>query len=248
MSIGAVSLQNSCGMHARSHSSLPHFKACAHTSARIMPPPPPAGTTVGISVVVLVLLFAFQRYGTSRMGHAFAPVVILWLSLNAAIGIYNLAQHGGEVRHLSHCTRLHAHRVPPRAHALTACTRAHSHQVMKSISPWYVVDFFVRNGSHGWLMLGGAVLSITVRRRRRHSTTACRVCPHRQPSTRCVPADVRCRAPRQCTATVRGCCCRCAACVAGSCLRSDVCCACLLPPCMRRGPLHARVHFGEQLD
>lgn len=65
-----------------------------------------AGATVGISVVVLVLLFAFQRYGTSRMGHAFAPVVILWLSLNAAIGIHNLVQHGGEVWCACSCMRV----------------------------------------------------------------------------------------------------------------------------------------------
>lgn len=33
--------------------------------------------------------------------------------------------------------------------------------IFKSLSPWYVVNFFKNNGHHGWLMLGGVILCIT---------------------------------------------------------------------------------------
>lgn len=52
---------------------------------------------VGISVVVLVLLFVGQFHGTSLVGQAFAPIVIIWLAMNASVGIHNLAMHGGEI-------------------------------------------------------------------------------------------------------------------------------------------------------
>eukprot|EP00879_Flechtneria_rotunda_P016144 GHRR01016888.1.p1 GENE.GHRR01016888.1~~GHRR01016888.1.p1 ORF type:complete len:883 (+),score=297.21 GHRR01016888.1:1137-3785(+) len=83
----------------------------------------------GISVAVLVILFVSQRYGTSIVGHAFAPIVVIWLSMNAGVGIHSLATYGGEI--------------------------------FASLNPWKIVDFFVRNGEHGWLVLGGVILCIT---------------------------------------------------------------------------------------
>jgi K+ transporter len=52
---------------------------------------------VGVSVAVLVVLFASQRYGSGSMGAAFAPIVIIWLALNAGVGIYQLSTHGGDI-------------------------------------------------------------------------------------------------------------------------------------------------------
>jgi KUP system potassium uptake protein len=52
---------------------------------------------VGISVAVLVLLFVTQSYDTSLVGRTLAPTVIIWLSLNAGVGIYNLAVNGGAI-------------------------------------------------------------------------------------------------------------------------------------------------------
>jgi KUP system potassium uptake protein len=46
------------------------------------------GTIVGISCAILVLLFAIQPFGITRLGSAFAPIVILWLVFNASFGIY----------------------------------------------------------------------------------------------------------------------------------------------------------------
>jgi KUP system potassium uptake protein len=52
---------------------------------------------LGLTATILVLLFASQRWGTSWVGGAFAPIVIVWLGLNAGVGVYNLASHGGTI-------------------------------------------------------------------------------------------------------------------------------------------------------
>jgi len=31
------------------------------------------------------------------MGAAFAPIVIIWLALNAGVGVYQLATYGGDI-------------------------------------------------------------------------------------------------------------------------------------------------------
>jgi hypothetical protein len=49
-----------------------------------------AGTIVGISVAILVCLFAGQRAGTSKVGFAFAPIIIIWYSSNVMINLYNI--------------------------------------------------------------------------------------------------------------------------------------------------------------
>jgi len=48
---------------------------------------------VGISCAILVFLFALQPFGTSKLGTAFAPIIVVWLLFNLASGIYNLAVH-----------------------------------------------------------------------------------------------------------------------------------------------------------
>ena len=54
----------------------------------------PAGAIVGISCGILVLLFLGQSVGTSKLGHVFAPVLILFFLSNAAVGIYNIVRCG----------------------------------------------------------------------------------------------------------------------------------------------------------
>lgn len=46
---------------------------------------------VGISCAIMVLIFGGQRFGTSKIGFAYAPVLFLWFLSNAAVGIYNIA-------------------------------------------------------------------------------------------------------------------------------------------------------------
>lgn len=53
-----------------------------------------AGAIVGISCAILVLLFLGQSVGTSKLGHAFAPVLVLFFLSNAAVGIYNIVRYG----------------------------------------------------------------------------------------------------------------------------------------------------------
>jgi KUP system potassium uptake protein len=41
---------------------------------------------VGITCAILVVLFAFQRFGTQKISFIFSPVVMLWLLANCMIG------------------------------------------------------------------------------------------------------------------------------------------------------------------
>jgi len=52
-----------------------------------------AGEVVGISIVVLVALFSIQRFGTSKVGFMFAPILALWFFSLGAIGIYNILKY-----------------------------------------------------------------------------------------------------------------------------------------------------------
>ncbi|KAK7752187.1 hypothetical protein SLS62_005931 [Diatrype stigma] len=50
-------------------------------------------TIVGTSCAILVVLFAIQPLGTTRLASFFAPIVVVWLAFNAGFGIYNLVMH-----------------------------------------------------------------------------------------------------------------------------------------------------------
>jgi KUP system potassium uptake protein len=45
---------------------------------------------IPITVVILVLLFAFQRHGTARIGLAFGPITLLWFVTIGALGIASI--------------------------------------------------------------------------------------------------------------------------------------------------------------
>ncbi|KAL6878181.1 hypothetical protein ACP4OV_012351 [Aristida adscensionis] len=48
---------------------------------------------VWITVGVLVILFAIQRFGTDKVGYLFAPIIMLWLLLIGGVGIYNIIKY-----------------------------------------------------------------------------------------------------------------------------------------------------------
>ena len=48
---------------------------------------------VPISLVILTGLFAFQRFGTAKVGKAFGPVMIVWFIVLAGFGAYNIAHN-----------------------------------------------------------------------------------------------------------------------------------------------------------
>jgi KUP system potassium uptake protein len=55
------------------------------------------GAVVGTTCGILVLLFAIQPFGTTKIGATFAPIVIFWLGMLAAFGIYNLVHYDWRV-------------------------------------------------------------------------------------------------------------------------------------------------------
>ncbi|CAN6298693.1 unnamed protein product [Urochloa humidicola] len=52
---------------------------------------------VWITVAILVLLFAIQRFGTDKVGYSFAPIIMLWLLLIGGVGLYNLIKYDAGV-------------------------------------------------------------------------------------------------------------------------------------------------------
>ncbi|OIT36236.1 potassium transporter 19 [Nicotiana attenuata] len=42
-------------------------------------------------------MFVFQRFGTDKVGYTFAPIICVWFSLIAGIGIYNFVKHDTSV-------------------------------------------------------------------------------------------------------------------------------------------------------
>lgn len=51
------------------------------------------GKIVWISVAILVGLFMFQRLGTDKVGYSFAPIICLWFTFIASIGVYNFIKY-----------------------------------------------------------------------------------------------------------------------------------------------------------
>jgi len=48
---------------------------------------------VPITLVVLAVLFAYQRHGTARVGSLFGPVMVVWFVVIAAIGVLPILRH-----------------------------------------------------------------------------------------------------------------------------------------------------------
>ncbi|KAG8045165.1 hypothetical protein GUJ93_ZPchr0008g13692 [Zizania palustris] len=57
------------------------------------------GEVVILSCTVLVCLFMLQHWGTHRVAFLFAPVVIVWLLLLGALGVYNIVVWNPRVVH-----------------------------------------------------------------------------------------------------------------------------------------------------
>ncbi|MDZ4098095.1 MAG: KUP/HAK/KT family potassium transporter, partial [Methylophilaceae bacterium] len=47
---------------------------------------------IPISIGILVVLFSFQRYGTSTVGTLFGPVIMIWFTVLGVVGIANIIQ------------------------------------------------------------------------------------------------------------------------------------------------------------
>lgn len=51
--------------------------------------------TVPIVIVILSALFFFQRYGTQKVGSAFGPMMLVWFTMLAVLGLVQLSAHPG---------------------------------------------------------------------------------------------------------------------------------------------------------
>jgi KUP system potassium uptake protein len=56
-----------------------------------------SATIIGVTCAILILLFAVQPFGTTKIASSFAPIVMIWLLFNACSGIYNLAKYDHSV-------------------------------------------------------------------------------------------------------------------------------------------------------
>ncbi|HWA58992.1 MAG TPA: potassium transporter Kup [Gemmatimonadales bacterium] len=83
---------------------------------------------VPITTVILFVLFLFQKKGTRGVGRVFGPVMVVWFTCIALLGLGGIAREPG---------------------------------VLKALNPWYAIDFFVRDGLQGFLILGAVVLVLT---------------------------------------------------------------------------------------
>lgn len=54
-----------------------------------------------VTVAVITLLFAIQRFGTRRVGILFGPVMAVWFGVLALLGVAEIARHPGVIRGLS---------------------------------------------------------------------------------------------------------------------------------------------------
>jgi KUP system potassium uptake protein len=83
---------------------------------------------VPLTGLILLLLFLFQRRGTAGVGVVFGPIMIVWFSCIALLGIRGILREPS---------------------------------VLAALNPWYAIDFFIRDGLKGFLILGAVVLVIT---------------------------------------------------------------------------------------
>ncbi|KAF8690134.1 hypothetical protein HU200_041374 [Digitaria exilis] len=51
------------------------------------------GHVVLLCVIILVFLFLYQRYGTSKVSFTFSPIMLVWFALIASIGLYNMIKY-----------------------------------------------------------------------------------------------------------------------------------------------------------
>lgn len=51
---------------------------------------------VPLAVVIMLVLFSTQRFGTEKVGRVFGPITLVWFVSIAALGVFNI-RHNPEV-------------------------------------------------------------------------------------------------------------------------------------------------------
>ena len=62
---------------------------------RLLYPALSTNEVVGIVIVIITLLFAFQQFGTKVVGSSFGPIMLVWFSVIGGLGLGQIAQHPG---------------------------------------------------------------------------------------------------------------------------------------------------------
>jgi len=83
---------------------------------------------IPITLLVITALFVVQQTGTGRVGAFFGPVMCVWFTVLALLGLISIWEYPG---------------------------------VLEALNPWWGVNFFIRNGGLGFLVLGAVVLAVT---------------------------------------------------------------------------------------
>jgi KUP system potassium uptake protein len=83
---------------------------------------------VPLTCVILLGLFAIQRRGTGSVGRLFGPIMVVWFTTLASLGVWHILAYPS---------------------------------ILGALSPYHAIDFFVRHGARGFLILGAVVLVVT---------------------------------------------------------------------------------------
>jgi KUP system potassium uptake protein len=83
---------------------------------------------VPITVILIILLFLFQKRGTGGVGRIFGPLMMVWFITIAILGINYIR---------------------------------HDYTILAGVLPHHGVSFFLRNGFHGFIVLGSVFLVVT---------------------------------------------------------------------------------------
>ncbi|MCX7123908.1 MAG: KUP/HAK/KT family potassium transporter [Gammaproteobacteria bacterium] len=84
--------------------------------------------TVPLTVVILLILFSCQRFGTQKIGGTFGPILGVWFLVIGLLGLWQIIQHP---------------------------------IILLAFNPYYALHFLIKNGFHGFLILGCVFLAIT---------------------------------------------------------------------------------------
>lgn len=60
---------------------------------RVQTPTLSTNTIIGITIAIIVVLFAAQPLGINRLANLYAPIICAWFLFNFASAIYNIAKH-----------------------------------------------------------------------------------------------------------------------------------------------------------
>jgi KUP system potassium uptake protein len=81
-----------------------------------------------VTIVILLGLFAVQRFGSGGLGKIFGPILTVWFIIMAILGVVQIVQ---------------------------------TPAVFRALNPWYAINFIIRNGMSGYLILGSVFLAAT---------------------------------------------------------------------------------------